>query len=70
MAATQTAKAPQRRAKQSKANGAGRTATGQPSAANGSGVEPAVLEEILDALVAARDGDFSKPLAAAPRPAG
>ena len=62
MAATQTAKAPQRRAKQSKANGAGRTATGQPSAANGSGVEPAVLEEILDALVAARDGDFSKRL--------
>ena len=62
MAATQTAKAPKRRAKQSKANGAGRTATGQPSAANGSGVEPAVLEEILDALVAARDGDFSKRL--------
>ena len=62
MAATQTAKAPARRAKQSKASGAGRTATRQPSAANGSGVEPAVLEEILDALVAARDGDFSKRL--------
>ena len=39
LAATQTAKAPKRRAKQSKANGAGRTATGQPPAANGSGVE-------------------------------
>ena len=62
MAATQTAKAPARRAKPSKASGAGRTATRQPSAANGSGVEPAVLEEILDALVAARDGDFSKRL--------
>ena len=62
MAATQTAKAPARRAKPSKGNGAGRTATRQPSAANGSGVEPAVLEEILDALVAARDGDFSKRL--------
>ena len=62
MAATQTAKAPARRAKQSKASGGDRTATRQPSAANGSGVEPAVLEEILDALVAARDGDFSKRL--------
>src|ERR687889_2357175 len=62
LAATQTAKAPKTRAKQSKANGAARTATGQPSAANGAGVEPAVLEEILDALVAARDGDFSKRL--------
>ena len=62
MAATQTPKAPARRAKPSKGNGAGRTATRQPSAANGSGVEPAVLEEILDALVAARDGDFTKRL--------
>jgi HAMP domain-containing protein/signal transduction histidine kinase/CheY-like chemotaxis protein len=29
---------------------------------NGAGTEPAVLEEILDALVAARDGDFSRRL--------
>jgi HAMP domain-containing protein/signal transduction histidine kinase/DNA-binding response OmpR family regulator len=29
---------------------------------NGTGTEPAVLEEILDALVAARDGDFSRRL--------
>ena len=62
MAATKTAESARRRATPAKANGAGRTATEQPSAVNGTGNEPAVLEEILDALVAARDGDFSRRL--------
>lgn len=62
MAATKTAQAPARRAKAGKTSGAARTATRQPSSANGSNAEPAVLEEILEALVAARDGDFSKRL--------
>ncbi len=62
MAATKTAESAKRRAKRNKASGAGRTATEQPSAVNGAGTEPAVLEEILDALVAARDGDFSRRL--------
>ncbi len=62
MAATKTAESAKRRAKRNKANGAGRTATEQPSAVHGAGTEPAVLEEILDALVAARDGDFSRRL--------
>ena len=41
---------------------AGRTATKQPSpSGNADGVvDAAVLEEILEALVAARDGDFSR----------
>src|SRR5215218_6149516 len=60
LAATKTAESAARRATPAKANGVGRTATEQPSAANGT--EPAVLEEILDALVAARDGDFSRRL--------
>ena len=62
MAATKTPESARRRATPAKANGVGRTATEQPSAANGAGIEPAVLEEILDALVAARDGDFSRRL--------
>ena len=62
MAATKTAESARRRATPAKANGVGRTATEQPSAGNGAGTEPAVLEEILDALVAARDGDFSRRL--------
>jgi HAMP domain-containing protein/signal transduction histidine kinase/CheY-like chemotaxis protein len=60
LAATKTPKSARRRSAPVKANGAERTATEQPSAANGT--EPAVLEEILDALVAARDGDFSRRL--------
>ena len=60
MAATKTPKSASRRTTPAKANGVGRTATEQPSAVNGT--EPAVLEEILDALVAARDGDFSRRL--------
>ncbi len=62
MAATKTARSATRRSTPDKANGVGRTATEQPSPANGAGIEPAVLEEILDALVAARDGDFSRRL--------
>ena len=62
MAATKTAESAKRRSKRDKANGVGRTAAEQPSAVNGAGTEPAVLEEILDALVAARDGDFSRRL--------
>ncbi len=60
MAATKTAGSARRRSTPDKANGGDRTATEQPSAANGT--ESAVLEEILDALVAARDGDFSRRL--------
>ncbi len=62
MAGTKTEGSATRRSTPGKANGAGRTATEQPSAGNGAGTEPAVLEEILDALVAARDGDFSRRL--------
>src|SRR5919107_3330722 len=62
LAATKTAESAPRRATPEKANGAERTATEQPSAANGAGADPAVLEEILEALVAARDGDFSRRL--------
>ena len=62
MAATKSAQSAARRATPAKANGAERTATSQPSSPNGPGVEPAVLEEILEALVAARDGDFSRRL--------
>jgi len=62
LAATKTARSAARRSTPAKGNGVGRTATEQPSAANGPGTEPAVLEEILDALVAARDGDFSRRL--------
>jgi HAMP domain-containing protein/signal transduction histidine kinase/CheY-like chemotaxis protein len=62
LAATKTAESARRRATPAKANGVGRTATEQPSAVDGAGKEPEVLEEILDALVAARDGDFSRRL--------
>jgi HAMP domain-containing protein/signal transduction histidine kinase/DNA-binding response OmpR family regulator len=62
LAATKTAGSRARRSTPAKANGAARTATEQPSAGNSPGTEPAVLEEILDALVAARDGDFSRRL--------
>jgi signal transduction histidine kinase/HAMP domain-containing protein/DNA-binding response OmpR family regulator len=62
LAATKSAGSAARRSTPAKANEAGRTATEQPSAVNGAGTEPAVLEEILDALVAARDGDFSRRL--------
>jgi hypothetical protein len=62
LAPTKTAQPAARRTTPAKANGAGRTATEQPSAGNGAGIEPEVLEEILDALVAARDGDFSRRL--------
>jgi methyl-accepting chemotaxis protein len=60
LAATKTAGSAKGRSAPTKATGAERTATEQPSAVNGT--EPAVLEEILDALVAARDGDFSRRL--------
>jgi HAMP domain-containing protein/signal transduction histidine kinase/CheY-like chemotaxis protein len=62
LAATKTAGSAKGRSTPDKANGADRPATEQPSAGNGAGTEPAVLEEILDALVAARDGDFSRRL--------
>jgi HAMP domain-containing protein/signal transduction histidine kinase/CheY-like chemotaxis protein len=58
--ATKTTRSATRRSTPDKANGVGRTATEQPSPGNGT--EPEVLEEILDALVAARDGDFSRRL--------
>src|SRR5918997_5720765 len=62
LAATKTAPSAARRTAPGKANGADRTATSQPSSVNGAGVEPAVLEEILEALVAARGGDLSRRL--------
>jgi HAMP domain-containing protein/signal transduction histidine kinase/CheY-like chemotaxis protein len=62
LAATKTAESARRRSTPASGSGDGRTATEQPSAANGASTEPAVLEEILDALVAARDGDFSRRL--------
>src|SRR6185503_14502622 len=58
--ATKTTRSATRRSTPDKANGVGRTATEQPSPGNGT--ESEVLEEILDALVAARDGDFSRRL--------
>jgi HAMP domain-containing protein/signal transduction histidine kinase/DNA-binding response OmpR family regulator len=61
VAGTKSAVAPVKRAKTVKAKaGDGRTATRQPSPSGV--VDAAVLEEILDALVAARDGDFSRRL--------
>src|SRR3954452_22664329 len=62
LAATKSAESARRRSTPASGSGDGRTATEQPSAVNGAGTEPAVLEEILDALVAARDGDFSRRL--------
>ncbi len=63
MAKPANAVAPARRSTTDKSGARRRTATEQPSGQNGLGaVEPAVLEEILDALLAARDGDFSRRL--------
>ena len=69
MAASKTPSAPATRGKPRKRDTtAERTAARQPSQAGaGNGapeaqVEPAVLEEILEALIAARDGDFSRRL--------
>jgi hypothetical protein len=62
LAATKTAETAERRqGTPDEANGAVRDATEQPPAGSGA-ADPAVLEEILDALVAARDGDFSRRL--------
>ncbi|HZN89234.1 MAG TPA: HAMP domain-containing protein [Thermoleophilaceae bacterium] len=60
MAASKTASAPSRRPQKSGTpeSEAGRTATGQLDG----GADQAVLAEILEALVAARDGDFSRRL--------
>src|SRR4029079_4996218 len=60
LAATKTAGSAKGRSTPSKANGAARTATEQASARHST--DAAVLEEILDSLVAARDGDFSRRL--------
>ncbi len=65
MAVSKSAAAPAKRAKNAtREASAGRTATRQPSSAAGADgvVDAAVLEEILEALVAARDGDFSRRL--------
>ena len=64
MAASKTAPAKTGSARTTKRNsGAERTATRQPSAGNGGGHVPtSTLEEIRDALIAARDGDFSRRL--------
>jgi HAMP domain-containing protein/signal transduction histidine kinase/CheY-like chemotaxis protein len=54
---------PAKRSTKNKSEARRRTATEQPSGRNGQAtVDPAVLEEILDALLAARDGDFSRRL--------
>jgi len=64
VAATKTAPAKTRSARaETRTDGAGRTATRQPSPSNGRGQVPlGALEEIRDALIAARDGDFSRRL--------
>ena len=65
MAGSKTAAAPGTRAKSATREAtAGRTATRQPSPSGqlDGTVDAAVLEEILEALVAARDGDFSRRL--------
>ena len=65
MAGSKTAAAPGTRAKNATREAtAGRTATRQPSPSGqlDGTVDAAVLEEILEALVAARDGDFSRRL--------
>ena len=74
-AATKAAARPRQKAKRrtAKSSTPRRTATSQPSsskavidrrAGDGEGVDQRVLEELVDALIAARNGDFSRRLSA------